>query len=480
MKDKRMKGDGMKSSTGKASPRRLLILILAQALCAAHSAPAWGDEGTSLNTDRLAERMTPVVKVFQEASPAVVNISTTRIVTRRESLGFGGLFDDVFDFPMSRPRQYEAHSVGSGFLIHGDGYLVTNAHVVDRVAECRITFADGTELLAEQVAIDRKNDLAVLKVDAKKPLPHVRLGRSDDLMPGETVIAIGNPLGYQHTITTGIVSAVDRELQFGRDITYSGLIQTDASINPGNSGGPLLNILGELIGINTAIRGDAQNIGFAIPVNHLHKLLPVMLDIERLRRVQLGVHFDGDVTHAKKDGVRIELVDAGSPAAEAGVRPGDVVTAIDGRPAPTFMEAFRILERAPVGKKLKLDVLRDGGKHKTIEVLLAEVAKPDAEKLMWSQFGIRIRELTPSDQRQLGLRQPIGLLVSEVSQRSQAEREGVEPGDLVTTFGGWPVTTLDTLGHLLNQVNAGDRIAVRVWRIGRDAIIQTDLVLEAR
>jgi serine protease Do len=465
--------------------RAVLAVLVPALVCFAVSAEGLGQTPASAPAGRddasRALRLTPAVKVFREASPAVVNISTTTLVTARDTFGFGGIFEEMFDLPFGRrPRQFEAHSVGSGFLIHQNGYVVTNAHVVDRVSECKIIFADGTQLAGKQVAIDRKNDLAVLKVDADKPLPHLKLGRSNDLMPGETVVAIGNPLGLQHTVTTGVVSALDRELRFSQEIVYSGLIQTDASINPGNSGGPLLNVLGELIGINTAIRGDAQNIGFAIPVDRLHEVLPAMLDVERLRRVRLGLHFEGGAGEPGVAGVRVQRVDADSPAEKAGLEAGDAVTAIDGTPTPTFIEAFPVLENAPAGTELKLNILRENGKRKTVTVALAEVPKPDGAKLMLAKFGMRVRELTTEDLQQLGLRQPIGLFVIEVSRTSQAAREGISAGDLVTSVADWPTSSLDGLGYLLEQVKAGDRLAVRVVRIGPDAVIQAEPVLQAQ
>jgi len=464
---------------------------LAILLASLHPAIALADPPEDQNSTaaRQTRRLTPAVKVFKEASPAVVSLSTTTIVTVRDSFGFGGIFDDIFDFPMSRPRQYEAHNIGSGFVIHSDGYVVTNAHVVDRAGECKITFANGAELPAVKVAVEHADDLAILKIDAEHPtgkktaappFPAVKLGRSDDLMPGETVIAIGNPLGYQHTVTTGVISAINRELRFGESVKYSGLIQIDASINPGNSGGPLLNVLGELIGINTAIRGDAQNIGFAIPVDRLHALLPEMLDVERLRRAKLGIHFDGQPTSPKPAGVRIRKVDTDSQAAKAGVRPDDLVAAINGTPTPDFLDAFSVLDSAPLGKEVALELVRDGSERKTVRLPLEEIPKLDGGTVMWERFGIRVRELSRADMSRLGIRQPIALLVVEVDPRSQAAQEGVSPDDLITRFGGRPVTSLDALGNLLEQVKPGDRIPVGVWRIAESAIVQVELPLKAR
>ncbi|MFQ5430562.1 MAG: trypsin-like peptidase domain-containing protein [Phycisphaerae bacterium] len=422
-----------------------------------------------------------MVRVFQKASPAVVNLSTTQIVTVENRFGMGSIFDEIFDWPgLRRPRRFKTQSVGSGFLIHGDGYLVTNAHVVDRATECKVTFADGTELMAQEVAIDRRHDLAVLKVQARKQLPYLKMHRSDDLMPGETVIAIGNPLGYQNTITTGIISALNRELRFDDRHVYSGLIQTDASINPGNSGGPLLNVLGELIGINTAIRGDAQNIGFAIPVSRLRELLPVMLDIERLRPVRFGIHFDGRQRDSGPPGVRIERVAPDTPAAKAGVHAGDIVVAIDNQPTPTFMHVFGLLKRSVPGQSLKLDLVRADGKRTSVEVPLADIPKQDAAGRMASYFGLTVRELTRADMTRLGLRGRIGLVIEAVRPGSDAAHQKLYPDDIITKFGGWPVPSFKKLSRLIEQVKRGDRIPLQILRIGEDSYVRFELVLRAR
>ena len=197
-------------------------------------------------------RMTPAVRAYRKAGPAVVNISTTKIIRVRMGMFGSNLFDDVF--PTPRIRRVPVKSLGSGFIIHPDGYLVTNAHVVLRADKITVTLSDKRKYSAAVISIDTRYDLAVLKIEPKKKekFAYLPLGRSDDLMVGETVIAIGNPFGYANTVTTGVISAVDRTLNFGGDLKYTGLIQTDAPINPGSSGGPLLNIAGELIGVNTA------------------------------------------------------------------------------------------------------------------------------------------------------------------------------------------------------------------------------------
>lgn len=430
--------------------------------------------------DSRAARMTPVTRVFQQASPAVVNISSTTIVTYRQSLGFGGAFDDIFQLPFDvGPQRFKSNSVGSGFVIHRDGYVVTNAHVVNRTVERKISFADGTELNADIVALDAEHDLAVLKVAASKPLPFLHLGHSNDLMPGETVIAIGNPLGYKHTVTTGIISAIDRELQFDRNRSYKGLIQTDASINPGNSGGPLLNVVGDLIGINTAIRGDAQNIGFAIPVDRLHELLPTMLDIERLRRVSLGAKFGPTVEDNQVLGARIESVASESPAARAGLLAGDIVTAVSGNPTRSFIDVFSALESAPIGKPVDVSVTRGGSNRKNVSLTLVEVPRPDGGELLWKRFGIRARELTAADLRSLGLRRPVALIVTDVRRGTQAEREGLEGGDLITKIGGIPTGSLDQVGAILEEIRPGQNVGIGVMRIGSEAMIQAELSLKA-
>jgi len=278
-------------------------------------------------------RRSRVVEAVERASPAVVNISTEQVVVQRGT-PFGGdpFFDQFFrDFFDSRPRRSTRTSLGSGVIVQSDGTILTNEHVILRGGRIHVTLADGREFEAKLVGRDPESDLAVLRINAGS-LPHIALGHSDDLMIGETVIAIGNPFGLSHTVTTGVISATKRSLQSG-ERTFTDFIQTDASINPGNSGGPLLNILGQLIGINTAIYGNAQGIGFAIPVDRARRSMdslvagrhPPEADPNQLAWDQLGVEArDGD------GGLAVTRVRGGSAAERVGVQRGDRLLGLDG------------------------------------------------------------------------------------------------------------------------------------------------------
>ncbi|MHC4366031.1 MAG: S1C family serine protease, partial [Planctomycetota bacterium] len=236
--------------------------------------------------DATSDRQTPVTRVYQDTHKAVVNIAGERLMAA--SRGPGYLWPEAFE--LWGPRfQRQVAVLGSGMVVHEDGYVITNAHVIQGAEKIKVVFSDGREFSARIVSADESKDLAVMKISADEKLPFIRLGRSYDLMIGETVIAIGNPFGYSSTVTSGIVSAVGRDIQVSEGMWLRGLIQTDASINPGNSGGPLLNVNGDLIGVNTAIRAEAENIGFAIPVDTLADNLSQMLMPEKLRRVRLGL-----------------------------------------------------------------------------------------------------------------------------------------------------------------------------------------------
>src|SRR5262245_7267285 len=302
----------------------LLILLGASVAAAAETDPA---------------RRSLVVQAVERTSPAVVNVSTEQVTEQRGSpfpFPQDPFFDEFFrDFVDPRPRRFKTTSLGSGVIVDPDGTILTNVHVVLRGSRIHVTIADGRELDATPVGADADSDIAVLRVKAGGRLPAVSLGTSSDLMIGETVIAIGNPFGLSHTVTTGVVSAVGRSLH-DEERTYTDFVQTDASINPGNSGGPLLNIRGELIGINTAIYGKAQGIGFAIPVDRARRVMRDLVAFGEVRRPWTGLVVQ-DLTpdlaqhFGARHGVVVAEVEPDGPAARAGVVRGEVIVRVDGR-----------------------------------------------------------------------------------------------------------------------------------------------------
>jgi serine protease Do len=436
----------------------LCALLIAASLAPAIAVRA-GQPPAPSASDPRAIRRTPVVDVFEANRDAVVNISSKEIITVQERPGFGGIFDDLFDMPFRQPRtrQLERTSVGSGFVIHPDGYICTNAHVVAQTAERKVTFADGREYEAQIVAIDTQRDVAVLKIQADAALHPIKLGHSSDIMIGETVVAIGNPLGLQNTVTAGVVSATNRDLEFGPEKTLKGLIQTDASINPGNSGGPLLNVLGELIGINTAIRGDAQNIGFAIPVDRLREVLPELLDVERRYRVVAGVTVDS------LNAPRVVSIKPGSPAETAGLRTGDVVRQIDQRPVHEGVDFYIGLINHKPGDTVRVQVERDG-KPVEASLKLASRPAPDGGKLAREKMGIDVQPLSEDVAQSLGFSGTTGLIVTRVEPKGPADRLGLERRDVITTVGRHAVTSMEDLGELLEQTRSGETVPMIVLR----------------
>lgn len=439
------------------------IILVSTCLSSQSAAP-----GQSADRER---RRTPVVDVFEKCRDAVVNIATTRVI-RMRSLVPGSPLDEIFEFGPLRAPDRRVESVGSGVLVHASGYIVTNAHVISQASDVQVTFADKQTLSAEVIAVDPEHDLAVLKVTAPQPLPFLKIGRSDDVMIGESVIAIGNPLGLQHTVTAGIVSALDRELNFRSDVTYRGLIQTDAPINPGNSGGPLLNVNGELIGINTAIRGDAQNIGFAIPSDRLWELLPVLLDVERRKRVSFGLGVSG--TDA-----RIASIRKGSPAAEADLAVGDRIVRFNGEPLQNGIDYYvHLLGQAP-DTKVELQVER-GQRVLKVTVPLVAIPLPDGAELARRLLGLELAEIPEELRRKYDLPPYARLLVEAVERGSPADRARIRARDLIIRLDRVPVRALTDVGLVLEKAQAGETIFVEGLRIDTDWPFLWSVMLEAR
>lgn len=418
--------------------------------------------------DTRALRRTPIVDAYEKARDSVVNISA---VEKVEVPRWGvNIFGEIQSVPS---QQRDARSVGSGFVIHEKGYIATNAHVVSAGSQLTVTLADGTEYEARIIGRDTSRDLAVIKIDAPRLLTPIRLGRSDDLMIGEQTIAVGNPVGLHNTVTVGVLSALHRELEVDGRVVYRDVIQTDASINPGNSGGPLLNILGELIGVNTAIRTDAQNIGFAIPVDQLREILPEVLDYEKLNKVVVGLRVGGN------DPPKIAGVREGSPADRAGVKPGDIIAAVDGHPLPRMLDYHVAMLERKAGDKVPVRILRDGNATE-IKIAVEPAPRPDGKKLALEKLGLTLAEVKEDVAKRFQLRRPVGVIVIGVEPRSPSDHVGIRPGDLLVSMGSSWLTDMEMVGSLLSEAKKGDAFDIGFLRLQRSTIYDLEREVYAR
>jgi len=385
-------------------------------------------------------RRSLVVQAAEKAGPAVVNISTEQVVERRaspfpapEDPFFDQFFRDYYD---PRPRRFTTTSLGSGVIVAPDGTILTNEHVILRASRIHVTLADEREFDAKLVGADSDSDVAVLRVQAGGELPHVTIGTSSDLMIGETVIAIGNPFGLSHTVTTGVVSALGRAMH-SEDKTYSDFIQTDASINPGNSGGPLLNIKGELIGLNTAIysrSGGSIGIGFAIPVDRARRVMRDLVSYGEVHKPWVGIVVQ-DLTpelaqhFGTRRGVVVAEIEPGSPAAGADLTRGDVITRVDGRDVRSRDDFEQRVEDRAEDSKLVVTRRREGS-DRDVELVAAAFPVAQADDLAWRLLGLGVGE---GDD---------GLVVKRVRDGSPLARIGVQRGDRLLGLGGAPVESL--------------------------------------
>jgi len=398
-------------------------------------------------------RRSAIVVAVEKVSPAVVNIST--VVTERVSpfFPFGG--DEFFKdfFPEMFSREYKHSSLGSGVIIDGEkGYIVTNHHVVARATEIKVITSNQKEYKGRTLGSDPRSDLAVIKVDAKEKLPEAKLGNSEDMMIGETVIAIGNPFGLTHTVTTGVVSAIDRSVR-AEDRIYRHFIQTDASINPGNSGGPLLNIDGDVIGINTAIYQKAQGIGFAIPVNKAKRIVKELLRAGEVRPPWLGLDLQELTPELKRHfalpagggGVLVSDVYGDSPADRAGVKRGDVVLMVEGTAVATLSDYQDALAEFTTGDRIALKVFRRG---KEISLPLQPASFPPelALETVYRRLGLKVGEGRKGSGQQRS-----GATVEEVKQDSEAGRIGLKSGDLIVQVNDVAVTNLEDFKKAITQ-----------------------------
>lgn len=440
--------------------------------------------GSSVWADGPYNRRTPVVEAFKKNSGAVVNITSKHIaqVRVRDSVfDFWGFDDFPFHY-----RRVVVPSLGSGFVIDSRGYIVTNAHVVEGAQEIMIIMNDDKkEYQAKKIAANSKVDLALLKIEADEPLATVTLGYSDDLMIGETVLAIGNSLGYEHTLTEGVISAIHREIEVGK-LFFPDLIQISAPINPGNSGGPLLNINGELIGINTAISKAGQGIGFAIPIDQLRNSFGAMLNIEKLRRMDFGLMVK-DCKASKENQVRrgliIESVRAGSAAALAGFRPGDIITAVDGKRTDCPIAFYIDMLERQSDRGIKFDLWRRSdssgslriegvGENLSISLTLRKLPEPDGAKLAKNLFGLSVTTLTERMIYNYNLTgQPGSVVVTKVERGSPGDNAGITSGDIIMAVDDEEIVNIKHLAFKLELMEPGRLVQMSINRGRRSGLI---------
>jgi serine protease Do len=444
---------------------RLHLLLAAAALaCLPGLVPGAraADPAASFNP-----RRTPVVDVVKRVKGAVVNIHSERTVgapdTRADGLG-------------AAPSR--VNGMGTGIIIDPRGYVITNHHVVEDVNLLRVRLADGTTTSARVVARDAESDLALLKIDVSRPLQTIPLGTSQDVMVGETVIAIGNAYGYEHTVTVGVVSAVKRDVVLNKELSYKALIQTDASINPGNSGGPLLNINGELIGVNVAIRAGAQGIGFAIPVDSMLRVAADMMSVRKRNGTWHGLIGRDDVVLPEDDGAAhpsegvtktqalapsaspltptrrliVDRAETGGPAATAGLQRGDVVVKVNGQNVLCGLDLERALMEGHAGDKVPVVVRRKEGEQK-LELVLASAEKAGAVggDVVWRKLGVKLTAVAPEAVSRVNTQLHGGLMISEIREDGLAAKAGIQKGDILVGLHSWEMLTLDNVLFVLNH-----------------------------
>jgi serine protease Do len=458
----------------------LIGLLLAGSVvgfgCGISQAAKPGEASVSAGTPMIPASFSDLA---EKVRPGVVNIQVVKKVASTglrnfpgNPFGFGGSnpFEDFFEqFERNQPERKQ-QGVGSGFVMSRDGYILTNNHVVEGADEIKVKLSDGKELTGKVVGRDPKTDIAVVKIDGPADLHPLTLGDSDKLKVGDWVMAVGSPFGLEQTVTAGIVSAKGRVIGSG---PYDDFIQTDASINPGNSGGPLVNMQGEVVGINTAIIASGQGIGFAIPIAMAKEIAPQLQEKGHVTRGLLGVGIQ-DITPelAKSFGLKeskgalVAQVVPDGPADKAGIEQGDVIMTFDGKPVADSKELPRIVASTPVGKSVKVKVLRDG-KEVDFQVSVGEMEAEAAEKgktPTQASLGISAQTITPEMAQELGLKGTEGVVVTRVAPGSAAAEALVRTGDVIREVNRKPVKNADDFARKIGQAKEKDGVLLLIQR----------------
>lgn len=453
---------------------------------------------------------TAFTQLAKQLEPSVVNVSTSYVQkapaharNRRrpgpdEEDGGG---EDGMDFfqrffgpfggfpggpPDAGPRR--GAGLGSGVVIDRNGYILTNNHVVDKADRVQVKFAhDFTVYEAKVIGTDQDTDLAVIKISSSKALTPVRIGNSDAVNVGEWAVAIGSPFGFQATVTAGIISAKERDIP-GESSSFQHFLQTDAAINPGNSGGPLLNISGEVIGINTAIAtrsGGYQGIGFALPINTAAKVYNQIIKTGKVTRGSIGIEFrqednSGDLLRAygATQGVFVQKVAPGGPAEKAGLKAEDIITAIDGKPVRDGQDLINRVADTPVGHTATITILRDR-KQQDLRITIGDrrqvfanryggnpSEEPERPEGTQAKFGITIGNLTEQQRQSLNFTEKGGVVVTQVEPNSFSDDIGLAKNDVILSINRQPVTSVDDVKRIQGTLKPGDAVAFRIMRFG--------------
>lgn len=400
---------------------------------------------TQVAAGKSSSRITPVVRAVRDASPAVVNIQGQKSIIETEP---------------TRKVSKQVNGMGTGVVIDPRGFILTNFHVVDGVRRINVTLAGGQSFIAKVVARDAKTDLAIIRISAPFDLPVIGIGTSQGLLPGETVIAVGNAFGYENTVTTGIVSALHRNVQVNETQQYLDLIQTDASINPGNSGGPLLNIDGEMIGVNVAVRAGAQGIGFAIPVDNALEIATRLLSIERIDNNWHGM---ATMTLDKQGGaVTVARVEQNSPADSCGIARGDNIERIGSVVIRRPIDIERALLGHRSGERIPVVLRRDNHELRvdlTLSTRDAVVPPKNGpadsfDDATWETLGLVFEEEEASTFRQKRLPYEGGMRITAVRPGSSADEQGVRDGDILVRFHRWSTASRSDIEFLVEHSDA--------------------------
>jgi serine protease Do len=485
---------GVNLSKIRPARRGVAALVLAMALTVASGLGLDMAKVVSAQQQTLpspVELSRTFVSVAKQVKPAVVNIDVVE-KAQRQSMQLPEGFPQIPGLGDGQPRRQRG--TGSGVIISADGYILTNNHVAGEATQIKVKLSDGREFKARRVGTDKETDIALIKIDATN-LPYARLGDSDKLEQGEWVLAIGSPFGLQQTMTAGIVSATGRDLG-AQGGPFTNFIQTDASINPGNSGGPLVNMEGEVIGINAIIysrTGGNEGIGFSIPSNLVNRVYAQLLKSGKVTRAYLGL-YPQEVTpsiarNARYSGEGGALVrdvsKEDSPAARAGLRSGDIITEVDGKKVTSPKQLTETVADLPVGKTVLVKYIRDG-RPETTRVTLGERPGPEDEAQPANnddegenpgKLGVSVTNVTPNLARQLKLRIASGVAVGNVQPDSPADDAGLQRGDVIHRVNQTPVTNRQEFLSAIAALNGNKEVVLQVERAGQGIVFLT-LTLE--